>query len=138
MVVKTDRDADLPTLHLDDGSRIECTRDDDAYYKKTADFKYPTLEAIDSEHPLDWAPESFKAFQASKGTFDHKSAEEIPEHVFGLVDRVIAKAGDEYSVHGEVRAPMDHFLNLLGMEDGLMDAQLEFDIGRSILCSPKA
>ena len=48
------------------------------------------------------------------------TAEEIPEDVFGLIDRVIAKAGDAYSVHGEVRAPMDHFLNLLGMEDGLM------------------
>lgn len=120
MVVKTDRDATVPTLYLDDGSRIECTRDDDAYYKKNDDFKFPTLDTIDLEHPLDWAPESFKAFQASKATFDCKTAEEIPENVFGLIDRVIAAAGADYSVHGEVRAPMDHFLNLLGMEDGLM------------------
>ena len=120
MVVKTDRDADLPTLYLEDGSHIECTRDDDAYYKKTPGFRFPTLDTLDLEHPLDWAPESFKAFQASKGTFDYKTVEEIPEHVFGLIDRVIEKAGDEYSVHGEVRAPMDHFLNILGMEDGLM------------------
>ena len=120
LVERTDYDAEVPTLYLKDGSRIECTRDDDAYYKKAEGFAYPTLETIDYEHPLDWAPESFKAFQASKATYDYCTAEEIPEHVFGLLDRVIAKAGKDYSVHGEVRAPFDHYLNLLGMEDGLM------------------
>jgi hypothetical protein len=120
MVVRTDFDAPIPTLYLQDGSRIECTRDDDAYYKKPAGFKYPTLNTIDFEHPLAWAPDSFRAFQASKGTYDYCTAEEIPEDVFGLLDRVMVKAGADYSVHGEVRAPFDHFLNLLGMEDGLM------------------
>ena len=52
MVVRTDFDAPIPTLYLQDGSRIECTRDDDAYYKKSAGFKYPTLNTIDFEHPL--------------------------------------------------------------------------------------
>jgi hypothetical protein len=70
MVVKTDFDAEVPTLFLDDGSRIECTRDDDSYYKKPPGFQYPTLETIDFDHPLDWAPASFKAFQASKATYD--------------------------------------------------------------------
>lgn len=120
MIVRTDYDAEVPTLYLNDGSRIECTRDDDAYYKKPADFKYATLDTIDFDHPLAWAPESFRAFQASKATYDYCTAEEIPNHVFGLLDRVVAKAGQDYSIHGEVRAPFDHFLNLLGMEDGLM------------------
>ena len=120
MVARTDFDAPIPTLYLQDGSRIECTRDDDAYYKKPAGFQLPTLNTIDFEHPLAWAPDSFRAFQASKGTYDYCTAEEIPEDVFGLLDRVLAKAGADYSVHGEVRAPFDHFLNLLGMEDGLM------------------
>jgi hypothetical protein len=120
MVVRTDFDAPVPTMYLQDGSRIECTRDDDAYYKKPPGFQYPTLNTIDFEHPLAWAPDSFRAFQASKATYDCCTAEDIPDEVFGLLDRVIAKAGANYSVHGEVRAPFDHFLNLLGMEDGLM------------------
>ena len=120
LVERADYDAEVPTLHLNDGARIECTRDDDAYYKSPAGFAYPTLETIDFEHPLDWAPASFRAFQASKGTFDYCTPEEIPEHIFGTIDRVIARAGATYSVHGEVRAPLDHFLNLLGMEPGLM------------------
>jgi MtaA/CmuA family methyltransferase len=120
MVTRTDFDAEVPTMYLQDGARIECTRDDDAYYKKPPGFQYPTLDTIDFEHPLAWAPESFRAFQASKATYDYCAAEEIPDHVFGLLDRVLAKAGAAYSVHGEVRAPFDHYLNLLGMEDGLM------------------
>ncbi len=120
LVERVDRDAEVPTLYLGDGSRIECTRDDDAYYKRPEGFAYPTLDTIDYEHPLAWAPESFRAFQASKGTYDYGAPEEIPGDLFGLLDRVVAKAGAEYSVHGEVRAPFDHFLNLLGMEEGLM------------------
>lgn len=120
MVDRVDRDMEVPTLYLNDGSRIECTRDDDAYYKKNDDFVHPTLDELDSDDPLGWAPESYKAFQASKATFDYRTPEEIPEHVFGMIDRVIERAGDQYSVHGEVRAPLDHFMNLLGMEDGMM------------------
>lgn len=120
MVERRDYDAAIPTLYLHDGSRIECTRDDDMYYKKPAGFAYPTLETIDYAHPLAWAPESFRAFQVSKGTFDYCTPEEIPDHLFGTLDRIVARAGADYSIHGEVRAPFDHFLNLLGMEDGLM------------------
>jgi uroporphyrinogen-III decarboxylase len=120
MVVRTDYDAPIPTLYLNDGSRIECTRDDDSYYKKPPGFTFPTLETIDFDHPLAWAPASFVAFQASKATFDYCTPEEIPDHVFGTLDRIVAQAGKDYSIHGEVRAPFDHFLNLLGMEDGLM------------------
>jgi uroporphyrinogen-III decarboxylase len=32
-VERSDYNAEVPTLYLADGSRIECTRDDDAYYK---------------------------------------------------------------------------------------------------------
>ncbi len=120
MIERRDYDAEVPTLYLSDGSRIECTRDDDSYYKKAPGFAYPTLDTIDFNQPLAWAPESFKAFQASKATYDYCTPEEIPDHVFGLLDRVVARAGKDYCVHGEVRAPFDHFLNLIGMEDGLM------------------
>lgn len=133
MVERVDRDGEIPTLFLRDGSRIECTRDDDAYYKKNDDFRYPTLDEIDFDRPMDWAPESYKAFQWSKGTFDFKTPEEIPEEAFGMIDRVMARCGNEYSVHGEVRAPLDHFLSLLGMEDGLMALLTEPEKAKRLL-----
>jgi MtaA/CmuA family methyltransferase len=120
LVEKSDYDMEIPTLYLKDGSRIECTRDDDAYYKPPSTFKRPSLDELDLEDIFGWAPESFKAFQASKGSFTYEQPEDVPDYVFGTIDRVIAKAGHEYSIHGEVRAPFDHFLNILGMEAGLM------------------
>jgi uroporphyrinogen-III decarboxylase len=119
LVERSDYDAEIPTLYLFDGSRIECTRDDDAYYKSAADFVWPTLEELDPNDLLGWAPASFVAFQVSKGTIPTTDPEAFDDHVFAMIDRVIAKAGQEFSVHGEVRSPFDHFLNLTGMEDGL-------------------
>ena len=120
LVERTDHDADIPTLFMNDGSRIECTRDDDAYYKPSAEFVRPTLDELDLNNLLGWAPKSFIAFQASKGTLPITDPDGFEEHVFGTLDRVIDRVGDDYSVHGEVRAPFDHFLNILGMEEGLM------------------
>ena len=119
-VERMDRDAESPTLYLQDGARIECTRDDDAYYKATDEFTWPDIEELDLDNLLSWAPESYKAFQASKATLQIDDPNSFEEHVFDTLDFVIAALGDDYSVHGEVRAPFDHFLNILGMENGLM------------------
>jgi len=118
-VERTDYDAEVPTLYMDDGSRIECTRDDDAYYKQVDNFTRPSLDELDPEDLLGWAPDSFVAFQASKATFPVTDPKGFDERIFAMIDRVIEKVGDEYSVHGEVRSPFDHFLNLTGMEEGL-------------------
>ena len=120
LVERTDYDGETPTLFMSDGSRIECTRDDDAYYKPSAEFARPTMDELDLENLLSWAPESFVAFQASKATLPVIDPEGFEDHVFATLDRVIDRVGDDYSVHGEVRAPFDHFLNILGMEEGLM------------------
>lgn len=120
LVDRVDRDADVPTLYLKDGSRIECTRDDDSYYKPAPGFKRPALQDLDLDDLLGWAPESFRAFQVSKATIPISDPSAFPDHVFGLLDRVLAKAGRDYSIHGEVRSPFDHFLNLVGMEEGLV------------------
>ena len=119
-VERMDRDAESPTLYLQDGARIECTRDDDAYYKATDEFTWPDIRELDLDNLLSWAPESYKAFQASKATLPIDDPDSFEEHVFDTLDLVIAALGDDYSVHGEVRAPFDHFLNILGMENGLM------------------
>ena len=120
LVERTDYEADIPTLYMKDGARIECTRDDDAYYKPAEGFARPALEELDLDDLLGWAPESFVAFQASKATLPVTDPGGFQEHVFGTIDSVLERVGDEYSVHGEVRAPFDHFLNIVGMEEGLM------------------
>ncbi len=120
LVERADYDAETPTLYLHDGGRIECTRNDDAYYKPGPDFQRPTFDELDPGDLLGWAPDSFIAFQASKATLPVSDPDALEDHVFATLDRVIEKVGDRYSVHGEVRSPFDHFLNIVGMEDGLM------------------
>jgi MtaA/CmuA family methyltransferase len=120
LVERVDRDAETPTLHMSDGARIECTRDDDAYYKPAPGFRRPGLDDLDLDNLLAWAPESFILFQASKATLPISDPNRFPDHVFSTLDRVLARAGDDYSVHGEVRSPFDHFLNIIGMEEGLV------------------
>src|SRR5207249_3770033 len=95
-------------------------RDDDAYYKPAPGFRRPSLDQLDLDDLLGWAPESFIAFQASKATLPISDPDRFPDHVFATIDRVIARVGDTYSVHGEVRSPFDHFLNIIGMEEGLV------------------
>ena len=119
-VERMDRDAESPTLYMEDGARIECTRDDDAYYKATDEFAWPDIEELDLDNLLSWAPASYQAFQASKATLPISDPDEFEDHVFDTLDLVLEDLGESYSVHGEVRSPFDHFLNILGMENGLM------------------
>lgn len=133
LVERSDYDADVPTLYLKDGSRIECTRDDDAYYKVSPDFHRPEPEELDVDDLFGWAPDSFIAFQASKATLPISDPDAFPDHVFGTLDRVIAAVGDEYSIHGEVRAPFDHYLNLTDIEPGMIALLTEPDVVLAIL-----
>jgi len=62
--------------------------------ERLIDTLRPALDEIDVDHPLSWAPESFRAFIWTKGTYDFKTPEEIPEETFGTIDRVIRRCGD--------------------------------------------
>jgi len=43
------------------------------------------------------------------------------EHKCDIFDFVHERAGDNYSIHGEVTSPFDYYLNLFGFEMGLMN-----------------
>jgi hypothetical protein len=42
------------------------------------------------------------------------------DNLFEIFDIIYSKAGDEYSIHGEITSPFDYFLDLLGYENGLI------------------
>jgi uroporphyrinogen-III decarboxylase len=43
-----------------------------------------------------------------------------PGHLFDAVERVVARAGADYSVHGEVTSPLDYLLDLFGFEQAML------------------
>jgi uroporphyrinogen-III decarboxylase len=43
-----------------------------------------------------------------------------PGHLFDAVERVVARTGRDYSVHGEVTSPLDHVLDLFGFEQAML------------------
>ena len=121
-----DREVDLPVLTFEDGARIRCRRDDDPEYVPAEGFTRPGEAGdVDPEDPLGWAPESFVHWCRHKGTADYRSPGDIPEAWYAAIDRVVGAAGAAYSVHGEVRAPLDHLFAILGMQPALMTLILE-------------
>ena len=90
-VERMDRDAESPTLYMEDGARIECTRDDDAYYKATDEFAWPDIEELDLDNLLSWAPASYQAFQASKATLPISDPRDYEDHVFDTLDLELAQ-----------------------------------------------
>jgi len=114
-----DREMDTPTIFLKDGSRVECKRDDDPCYRFSVGFQRPDVKELDPENPLSWSPQSFIRWCRHKGTALYRTVDEIPEYWFDCIDRILNVVGKSYSVHGEVRSPFDHLLNIAGMENAL-------------------
>lgn len=118
LIDRVERDLDEPTVFLTDGTRIECMRDDDPYFRDDGSLLRPAIHDVDPADPFGWAPPSFLAWSHHKGSANVRRAEDFPAHWFDCIDRVRGAIGDEFSLHGEVRAPLDHFFMVLGIEEG--------------------
>jgi hypothetical protein len=133
LIAGIDRDAPTPRIALDGGAHIDCTRDDDPYLRGVTLLRPLSVEEFDPADPLAWAPPAFVEWCRHKGTANWRSPDEFPDYYYGAIDRVLAAAGAEFSVHGEVRAPLDHFLNIVGMEDGLIALTTEPDDSAALM-----
>lgn len=52
---------------------------------------------------------------------------------FSIINSIINKVGNEYSIHGEITSPFDYFLDLLGYENALIAPLFEPDKCKLIL-----
>ncbi len=125
LIDRIDRDADEPTIYLKDGRRVECMRDDDPYYRTDGDKIHPEISSLNPNDPFDWAGDSFMHWCYHKGSYPCTDPDGFPDHYFEAIDLINKKVGDEFSVHGEVRAPMDHYFMAGGIEEALMALLLD-------------
>jgi hypothetical protein len=56
-----------------------------------------------------------------------------PEHPCLAIDRIVERAGQDFSVHGEVTSPFDYYLRLFGHTQGLIGLLEEPDRARAVL-----
>lgn len=123
---------DGPVLLFEDGGRLLCTANDDPKYWPPAGWRFPSimradipdpvtaLETIDIDNPLADLPPSYRDWSLHKGLHYFMTPEEIPDYYFAAIDRVLAATKGQYSIHGEVKAPSDYLLNIVGLEEAMM------------------
>ncbi len=96
------KNGDKTICHFDDLPRQIFLRD-------------PQKPRIDDFHHSD-LPQSIDYIPVSQGL--HFNID--PNHTFDIFKRVVAEAGAEFSVHGEITSPFDYFLDLFGYQEALM------------------
>ena len=136
---------DGPVLLFEDGGRLLCTANDDPKYWPPEGWRFPSimranipdpvtaLEQINLDDPLAELPPSYRDWSIHKGLHYFKTPEEIPDYYYGTLDRVLEAAGGQYSVHGEVKAPSDYLLNILGIEEAMMAMILAPDLCHALM-----
>jgi uroporphyrinogen decarboxylase len=89
-----------------------------------SDYRRPTITEVDPEllyyddpHDLGGLKYPFyfglEPYQADRARY-------WPDYLFRTIDQVLAAAGQELSVHGEIFAPFTQFMELFGYQEALM------------------
>lgn len=100
------------TVWWRDGSRTDFPGDDLPQHFPAKTTAYPDIAAFDPgsiPERLDFIPVS----QGLEFPVD-------PEHAYDIFEDIIARAGQDYSIHGEVTSPFDYFLNTFGFSGGFL------------------
>lgn len=142
---RVEQSEDGPVLHFEDGGRLLCTHNDDPKYWPPSGWRFPSiiradipdpvtaLETINLEDPLADLPPSYRDWSIHKGMHYFMTPEEIPDFYFGAIDRVLEATQGQISVHGEVKAPSDYLLNIIGVEEAMMAMILAPDLCHKLM-----
>jgi hypothetical protein len=108
-------------LVFPDGGRIRIQRNDDPVYVPPPGFRWPEVEQIDPDNPFHGTfTGSHLAWHDFKGTHDFKRVEDVPSYWYDCIDTLIEWSQGRFSLHGETRAPFDHVVNLVSIENLMM------------------
>ena len=112
-------------VFFDDGGYMELPPNDDPRFYPPEGYASPDIDEVDLDHPLAAAPRSLEMFWNYKSLFPYSSREAFPEFYPDAIRHARQRVGNKISVHGEVKAPTDCLLNLLGMENGLIAFRID-------------
>lgn len=112
------------TVYFRNGDRARCPADDNVQHLPSGGQRRPAIEDVEPEqvyyddphclgglkYPFYFGLEPYRADR------DHW----WPDYLFRTLDLVLAEAGDELSVHGEIFSPFTQLMELFGYEQALM------------------
>jgi len=111
-VLSIDRDKTGETVRWKNGDRTVFPADDLPLHIPARATPRPDIATLDP----DSLPDRIGFIPVSQGLefrFD-------PDRLYDAVDIVRARAGEDFSVHGEITSPFDYFLNLVGFQEGFL------------------
>ncbi|MDH7512263.1 MAG: uroporphyrinogen decarboxylase family protein [Clostridiales bacterium] len=111
-VSRIEKDLDKQVIHWKNGDRTVFPCDDLPIHYPASRRRLPVLSEIDPASIPDEIP-FIPVSQNLEFPID-------PGHRFDIFEIMMKKAGEEFSIHGEVTSPFDYFLNLFGFREALI------------------
>jgi len=124
-VLRVVREPDREVVQWKDGGRTIFPKDGLPLSYPVKDPAPPAIETFDPDSVpgrLDFIPVS----QGLRFTID-------PDHPYDIFRDILAGAGGEFSVHGEVTSPFDYFLDLFGFAGGFLALAEEPERSKAVL-----
>lgn len=124
-VLSIERDEAGEVVRWKNGDRTVFPADDLPLHVPARATPRPEIAAVDPEA----IPNRISFIPVSQGLLFRLA----PDRLYDAVDIVRARAGEAFSVHGEITSPFDYFLNLAGFREGFLALVDAPDRSRAIL-----
>ncbi|OGD30870.1 MAG: hypothetical protein A2V45_09405 [Candidatus Aminicenantes bacterium RBG_19FT_COMBO_58_17] len=111
-IARVDKEVDGEVVHWKNGDKTVFPPDDLPLHFPAVERAVPSLSDLDPRS----IPEEVDFIPVSQG-LDFSID---PEHCFDSIDLIVARAGAEHSVHGEVTSPFDYYLRHFGHTQALI------------------
>jgi len=111
-ILRVVREEGRETVHWKDGGRTVFPADDLPLHYPVEPGSFPSIADFDPAS----IPERLDFIPVSQGLEFNID----PGHAYDILADMIAAAGRDFSIHGEVTSPFDYFLNLFGFSAGFM------------------
>lgn len=105
------KEPDGEKVVFDDGTEMSFPNND-LPQLISADRPKPAIGDIDP----DSLPDLLDYIPVSQGLHFHIN----PANKFGAIEKIVGRAGADFSIHGEITSPFDYFLDLIGHQEGLI------------------
>lgn len=124
-ISRIQREKDREIVTWKNGDRTEFLFDDLPVHHPGRKLRPPSISEFDPES----IPEEMDYIPVSQGL----NFRIDPDRLYDIHDVIHEKAGERYSIHGEVTSPFDYFLHLFGFEEAMVNLIEEPSKAKEIL-----